>query len=219
MNLWKSASMALAAGVLGLAAGAAQAAMAPDVLVLGATNGSAAPGGTAFTSFTIGFSGTYEFTGVATTIEFNPALLSFNPLLSKVSVLGVERSLPDFAALLYDMQEADGSTFVAYGGEAPPGTLYFGAGFVFTGSMSLTGDIVVTTAFDLSPSFAIGSQTAVEVTQFDIADLNNGIVPLASAENPVLMTVTAVPEPESWLMLLAGMGLLGAVARRRVAHH
>jgi hypothetical protein len=31
------------------------------------------------------------------------------------------------------------------------------------------------------------------------------------------MTVTAVPEPESWLMLLAGMGLLGAVTKRRAA--
>jgi hypothetical protein len=31
------------------------------------------------------------------------------------------------------------------------------------------------------------------------------------------MTVTAVPEPESWLMLLAGMGLLGAFAKRRAA--
>ncbi len=62
---------------------------------------------------------------------------------------------------------------------------------------------------------ANGAQT-VAVTQLAMADLNSGIVPLASPEIPVLMTVTAVPEPETWLMLLAGMGLLGAVARRRV---
>ncbi len=31
----------------------------------------------------------------------------------------------------------------------------------------------------------------------------------------VTLTVTAVPEPEQYLMLLAGLGLMGAVARRR----
>jgi hypothetical protein len=30
-----------------------------------------------------------------------------------------------------------------------------------------------------------------------------------------LVTVTAVPEPETYAMLLAGLGLMGAVARRR----
>ena len=29
------------------------------------------------------------------------------------------------------------------------------------------------------------------------------------------VTVTAVPEPEQYLMLLAGLGLVGAIARRR----
>lgn len=65
--------------------------------------------------------------------------------------------------------------------------------------------------------FAVSGAQTVAVTQLAMADLNSGIVPFASAEIPVLMTVTAVPEPETWRMLLAGMGLLGAVARRRVA--
>lgn len=33
------------------------------------------------------------------------------------------------------------------------------------------------------------------------------------------MSVTAVPEPESWAMLLAGLGVLGAIVRRRYSHH
>jgi len=34
-------------------------------------------------------------------------------------------------------------------------------------------------------------------------------------EHDVTLTVTAVPEPEQYLMLLAGLGLVGAIARRR----
>ncbi|MEP6879290.1 MAG: PEP-CTERM sorting domain-containing protein, partial [Nitrosospira sp.] len=34
-------------------------------------------------------------------------------------------------------------------------------------------------------------------------------------QHDVTLAVTAVPEPEQYLMLLAGMGLMGAVARRR----
>lgn len=33
------------------------------------------------------------------------------------------------------------------------------------------------------------------------------------------LSVTAVPEPESFAMLLAGLGLVGAIARRRTARH
>jgi hypothetical protein len=38
-----------------------------------------------------------------------------------------------------------------------------------------------------------------------------------SAYGPALdnVSVTAVPEPESYAMLLAGLGLMGAIARRR----
>jgi len=33
------------------------------------------------------------------------------------------------------------------------------------------------------------------------------------------MSVVAVPEPESWAMLLAGLGMVGAIARRRLNRH
>jgi hypothetical protein len=179
--------------------------------VEGATNGSAAPGGTAFTSLTIRFTGIYQFTGAAATITFDPALLTFNPFQSKVSVLGVERSLPAFLTLLSQMENLPGSDFDVYGGENPAGTLFFGAGFTLQGSMPLNGNIIVTTAFDLASTMAVGSVSEVALTQLVMADLDTGIVSLAAPGSPLLMTVTAVPEPESWLMLLAGMGLLGAI--------
>ena len=33
--------------------------------------------------------------------------------------------------------------------------------------------------------------------------------------NPGLFTLAPVPEAETWAMLLAGLGLVGAIARRR----
>ena len=101
------------------------------------------------------------------------------------------------------------------GGQSAPGELFFGAGFTLLGSAPLEGDIVVTTAFNVAPSVLFGSQTLVKIEQLDVADVGAGIVSLASSALPVTMTVTAVPEPESWLMMLAGVGLLGAVAHRR----
>ena len=38
---------------------------------------------------------------------------------------------------------------------------------------------------------------------------------VAYNQHDVTLTVTAVPEPQSWAMLLVGLGLLGAMARHK----
>jgi len=219
MKIWKSTSGALLAGAFMLAGGLAQASAQPDVAVPpGAIRGgTASPGGTAITSFTISFTGNYEFIGMDTTVSYNPDLLTFNPLQSSVSILGQSYSLPEFFDQLSALSSIPGSDFTAVGGESMLGVLFFGAGFAVTGSTTLTGEIVVNTAFDLSSTFAVGTSSQVKVEQLEFADVNITFTPLASPEFPLVMTVTAVPEPESWLMLLAGLGLLGAVAKRRSA--
>lgn len=218
MKFWNIASVALAASALSFGGASAHAAMAPDVFVQGATDGVAAPGGTALTSFTIEFAGNYEFIGLGMTMSYDPALLTFNLGQSTVSLFGTTHTLPAFLNQLAMLQATPGSGFEVYAGEPSPGNLFLDAGFTSpTGSTTLSGQIVVTTAFDLSPAFAVGSQTTVTIGHLEFADVNLGFSTLASTELPVEMTVSAVPEPESWLMLLAGMGLLGAVAKRRAA--
>jgi len=218
MKFWNIVSVALTAGALTVGGGAAHATMGPDVWVSGSTDGVAAPGGTAFTSFTIAFAGNYEFIGLGMTMTYDPALLSLNLGQSSVSVLGQPYSMPAFLAQLAMMQAAPATGFEVYAGETSPGDLFFEAGYTSpAGSTTLSGEIVVTTAFDLAPSFAVGNQSTVKIRYLEFADVNLVFSRLASTELPVEMTVSAVPEPESWLMLLAGMGLLGAVARRRVA--
>lgn len=199
---------------------AAQAALAPDVMVASASGGSALPGGTATTSFTIAFGGTYSFATVATTILYDPAMLGFNPMQSSVAVGGTTYSLPSFLGLLATLPGQPGfEDFTFYGGEDTPGELYFGAGFISGGSVALSGEVVVSTAFDLKPAMVAGSQSNVVIHHLMMADANTGITTLAAPgqipDATITMTVSAVPEPASWLMMLAGAGLLGAVAQRR----
>jgi PEP-CTERM motif len=223
MKLWNAASAALLAGALSLAGGGAQAGLTldvepevPTVAVQGTTDGTAAPGGTAFTSFSIAFAGTYDFISVDMAMSYDPARLTFNPFLSSVSMSGTTVALPVFLTQLAQMEEAASpSDFTFYAGQKTPGNLFFGAGYTVEGSLPLTGSIVVTTAFDLSPSFEVGTQSLVHIGRLEFTDFNLAFTSLASEQMPVSMAVTAVPEPESWLMLLAGMGLLGAMAKRR----
>ncbi len=44
---------------------------------------------------------------------------------------------------------------------------------------------------------------------------SNGNLVLQSDMNSPTVTVTAVPEPETYAMLLAGLGVLGAASRRK----
>jgi len=50
------------------------------------------------------------------------------------------------------------------------------------------------------------NSTVIQLASQDIAD---------SSKHPYLQVMTVVPEPETWAMLLAGLGLVGAMARRR----
>ena len=91
-----------------------------------------------------------------------------------------------------------GSNFGAYsqnGLSAAYGTLVgqFGAGSFFAIGTSYTG-----------------MATSTDTLKLFYFDSNNG-----DNSGSVMANVTAVPEPETYALLLAGLGVIGAVARRR----
>lgn len=74
-------------------------------------------------------------------------------------------------------------------------------------------------AFGNGDSFNVAGSTgytffgAISTTAFSTIKITGSDFP--TIDNVALGTVTAVPEPESYAMLLAGLGLMGAIARRR----
>jgi len=80
-------------------------------------------------------------------------------------------------------------------------------------------------------NFGVGLYGSDQATALGNADLSGSLLhlywqPDAQGNGSVgvsvldsAATVTAVPEPSSWLMLGAGLGLLGLVRRRRMSHN
>ena len=60
-----------------------------------------------------------------------------------------------------------------------------------------------------------------EAASFQILDLGvgSGAMPINGGSYQLQMSATPVPEPESWALLLGGLGLVGLMTRRREQNH
>ncbi len=81
-------------------------------------------------------------------------------------------------------------------------------GFDHRGSNTLTGNFTVTN-FSYSPTLGIQSFAA------SFEQHSEGALPALFGTFTYQAVTTAVPEPESFAMLFVGLGLMGAVVRRR----
>lgn len=94
-------------------------------------------------------------------------------------------------------------------------------GFVFEGAAgkkAFNGDAVATSSLWCS-TCSIGliatNRTYAGVTYEYIIGYNDSASPNLSDWDDMVIGVNAIPEPETYAMLLAGLGLMGFVARRR----
>jgi hypothetical protein len=148
----------------------------------------------AATVVTLSPTGSASFSGAAASNTFTLDLSSLTGTSNVTSVLSA-----NFAGNSgYDITSAtfDGASFTALVNYSVTGLV--GADvwqFNFNNVSSSLHTIVVNGA-------ALGGSTA-------------GFTGSLSVTNSPLVTITPVPEPETYAMLLAGLGLMGAIARRR----
>lgn len=206
-----------AAGLLGLAASSAQAVVAlpvsasvePTVLV------APGPGTQAITTLTYDFGADYAFNSIFLKVDYDPAFLTFNRAASSVSVVGMPPavSLPD-AVMLLDAGFGPGVDVDNDNSGAGQYTL---SGLTIEPSYPLPAGtkLVLSGVFDVKSALTAGTSTNVFIST---TLAGSALDPFQEDTfSDMQITVSAVPEPETWMMLLGGLGLLAARARRAAA--
>lgn len=221
MNDCHRVAAAALAAVVCVAAQSAQASTTPagaPVIATSAVHAQAQPLGQALPSFVFNFDADFDLIGFMVSFKYDETKLSFNAAASTLSVGG---STAPLSTVLAQLQAA--STIPGPGPDflySPDGPGDFGSAigsglFTFTGVYQTQSylipagsSVTMTGVFDLLQGFDAGT-TPVQVygEAFDVA-FNNGAF-------DVTANVSAVPEPETWLMLLGGLGLLASRVRRR----
>ena len=84
---------------------------------------------------------------------------------------------------------------------------------VMSGAFSFYFYDVTTNNLVANPSFAIGVAQGADKSKALFVFNDNGSKD--GDYDDMVVSVTAVPEPETYAMMLAGLGLIGAIARRR----
>lgn len=133
----------------------------------------------------------------------------------------------------YGVSTSADTVYAYLGGSASAPTSFLAAissgGFTVTdGQLANTGLTAGVNAVQLANSTLFSEYTNVRNGQAAFADYLPGLTTItgnwstsvsnaAAVPNTTAFTITPVPEPEVYAMFLAGLGLLGAMARRRRA--
>ena len=212
---WNLAAALSLVAVLGLSGTAAQAAVSiPEpALSTSTVDAVSQPGSQALPSFVFNFASNFDLIGFDITVQFDPTKLSFNAAASTLSFGASTVTLP---AALMAMQTAL-PDFIFSPGAGDFGTAINTGEFSFNGAyfaptsffpVPAGSSVTMTGVFDLLPGFDTGS-TPVRVFG------NASDQFFAFEEFDMTASVSAVPEPETWLMLIGGLGLIASRVRRR----
>ncbi|WP_019919330.1 PEPxxWA-CTERM sorting domain-containing protein [Methyloversatilis discipulorum] len=143
-------------------------------------------------SIDFGLINTLPVTFTLTRDDSDLPMLPFNAIVRNYIGLGFESLTLTISGGLFNTLGSAGGTF---------GSVATVTGSHDSARITFSGPEYVEAA--LGDWFLDGSQT-------------DFVLDIANATGPVTLTLAAaVPEPEGWAMMLAGMGLLGAAVRRR----
>jgi hypothetical protein len=169
------------------------------------------PGAKASVTLTFEFLADYAFNSISLFVNYEKQFLTFNRGDSTVGVLGAGSTVPlaNAAALL-----TSGLPGSDVENDNPSVGEYSLSGYTIATSYPLLAGtkLVLTGVFDLSSSFAATTTTNVDMAVYvagPSADLGQ-----EDAFPGLRTTVSAVPEPETWMLLLGGLGLIASRVRR-----
>lgn len=167
------------------------------------TNGSGVPLGLAMPTLTFDIGADDPFSTLNVVMTYDSSMLTFRPDESTVIVGSAAAvGLNTFIAAL---QSATAPNFVA--NFSTPGTYGFTT-FITPGDepILVSGPVTITAAFALAGNFSGPAFVSYEgdISGDDFENTFSGTV-----------TITAVPEPETWFLWIAGLGLLAGLSRRR----
>lgn len=191
-------SRTVLAAIAGLClfATAAQAVVAPGEIELTIKNASGVPGSVVFPTISFPMDG-FEFDALTLELTYDPSALAFQPDASTVTFNGASQAFTSLPGYLAGPAVSDGNL---------QRTIY---STISVSGVPVTGPLVLTGSFQILGG-AVPGQHLVAISGSVSTDPVFEEVAFSNQ-----LSVTAVPEPETWLLWIGGIGMLAARATRR----